>query len=79
MSSMTDPNLVANELARFARNLENFTKTNPGEALYYRFEGILESQIVTLQCCGVITSQGAVKLHEQMAEIVRSKRSEIEV
>nr|WP_245729642.1 hypothetical protein [Pseudomonas benzenivorans] len=75
---MTDPKLKANELARFARNLENFAKTNPGEALYYRFQGILESQIVTLQCCGVITSQGAVKLHEQMAAIVRSMCSEIE-
>jgi hypothetical protein len=71
---MVDENLKASELERFARNLENFAKTNPGEEMYYRFHGILEGQIVTLECCGVITRQGAVKLHQQMAEVVRSKR-----
>lgn len=71
---MTDESLKVSELARFAKNLENFAKTSPEDAMYHRFHGILESQIVTLQCCGVITRQGAVKLHEQMAEVIRAKR-----
>ncbi|CRN68137.1 hypothetical protein PAERUG_P40_Scotland_4_VIM_2_09_12_04144 [Pseudomonas aeruginosa] len=33
---MADENLKASELERFARNLENFAKTNPGEEMYYR-------------------------------------------
>lgn len=72
---MADKSLRASELERFARNLENFAKTNPDEAMYHRFYGILESQIATLKCCGVITSQGAVKLHLQMAEVVHTKKS----
>ncbi|MBL4609326.1 MAG: hypothetical protein JKY58_01505 [Pseudomonas sp.] len=71
---MADNSLKVSELARFARNLENFSKTSSEQAMYHRFHGILESQIVTLQCCGVITSQGAVKLHEQMVEVIRAKR-----
>lgn len=73
---MADESLKARELERFARNLDNFAKTNPGEEMYYRFHGILEGQIVTLQCCGVITRQGAVKLHQQMAEVISSKRQD---
>ncbi|WP_337058296.1 hypothetical protein [Pseudomonas sp. USHLN015] len=71
---MADNSLKVSGLARFARNLENFSKTSPEDAMYHRFHGILEGQIVTLQCCGVITSQGAVKLHEQMLEVIRIKR-----
>lgn len=41
--------------------------------MYHRFQGILESQIVTLQICGVITSQGAVKLNMRMGEARREK------
>lgn len=73
---MADESLKVSELARFARNLENFAKTSPEEAMYYRFHGILESQIATLQCCGVITRQGAIKLHQQMAEVIRAKRDD---
>lgn len=73
---MADETLKDSELKRFARNLENFAKTNPGEEMYYRFHGILEGQIGTLQCCGVITRQGAVKLHQQMADVIRSKRGD---
>jgi hypothetical protein len=72
---MADKSLKASELERFARNLENFAKTNPGEAMYHRFYGILEGQIVTLQCCGVITRQGAIKLHQQMAEVAHANRT----
>jgi hypothetical protein len=36
--------------------------------MYHRFQGMLESQIVTLQICRVITSQGATKLHVRMSE-----------
>jgi hypothetical protein len=72
---MADKSLKVSELERFARNLENFAKTNPDEAMYHRFYGILESQIVTLQCCGVITGPGAVKLHQQMADVVHAKHN----
>lgn len=44
--------------------------------MYHRFRGILESQIVTLQICGVITRQGAIKLHERVAEVIRAKRDD---
>ncbi|WP_339730220.1 hypothetical protein [uncultured Pseudomonas sp.] len=74
---MADESLKVSELERFARNLENFAKTNPGEAMYHRFYGILESQIATLQCCGVITRQGAVKMHQQMAEVVHTKHTPV--
>lgn len=73
---MADDALKDSELARFARNLENFAKLHPEEQLYHRFQGILEGQIVTLQACGVITSQGAVKLHKQVGEVIREKRAE---
>lgn len=55
------------ELARFERNLENWLRLEPNDAMYHRFQGILEGQIVTLQMCDVITKQGATKLHERMA------------
>lgn len=74
---MADAILKDSELARFARNLENFAKTGAGEDMYYRFHGILESQIVTLQNCKVITRHDAMKLHERMAEVIQSKRAEI--
>jgi hypothetical protein len=73
---VADKSLKVSELERFARNLENFAKTNPDEAMYHRFYGILESQVVTLQCCGVITHQGAVKLHQQIAEVVHAKHTQ---
>lgn len=76
---MADKKLKESELERFARNLENFAKTNPDEALYHRFYGILESQIVTLQCCGVITRHNAIKLHLQMAEIAKAKQKNCEL
>lgn len=55
---MANESLKASELARFDRSLDSFAKTSPEEAMYHRFYGILESQIVTLQCCGMITRQG---------------------
>lgn len=74
-NTKVDSALKKSELERFKKNLDNFAKTSPEDALYHRFQGILESQIVTLQCCGVITSQGAVKLHEQMATVIRARRA----
>lgn len=68
--------LKESELARFKRNLDNFAKADPNDAMYHRFQGILESQVVTLQCCGVITHQGAVKLHQQIAEVIHTKRDD---
>lgn len=65
--------LRASEVERFERNLENWLKLEPSDAMYHRFQGILESQIVTLQICGVITSQGAVKLNIRMGEARREK------
>jgi hypothetical protein len=65
--------LRVSEIERFERNLSNWLKLDPAEALYHRFQGILEGQIVTLQICGVITSQGAVKLHVRMSEARRKK------
>ncbi|MDF9778948.1 hypothetical protein [Pseudomonas baetica] len=67
--------LRASELDRFERNLANWSKLDPAEAMYHRFQGILESQIVTLQICGVITNQGAVKLHARMGDAMREKNS----
>lgn len=63
----------ASEVERFERNLANWLKLDPAAAIYHRFQGILEGQIATLQNCGVITSQGAVKLHTRMAEAIREK------
>ena len=65
--------LRASEIERFERNLANWLKMGPDEAMYHRFQGILESQIVTLQICGVITSLGAVKLHVRMGDAKREK------
>lgn len=65
--------LRASEVERFERNLANWLKTDPSDASYHRFQGILESQIVTLQICGVITSQGAVKLSMRMGKARREK------
>jgi len=74
MSAKKPPHpLQASEIERFERNLANWLKTEPVDAMYHRFQGILESQIGTLQICGVITSQRAVKLHVQMAEARREK------
>jgi hypothetical protein len=69
--------LKVSELERFERNLANWLKLDPIEAMYHRFQGILESQIVTLQICGVITSQGAVKLHTRMGNAVREKNAAV--
>ena len=76
---MADKSLRASELERFTRNLENFAKTNLDEAMYHRFYGILEGQVVTLQCCGVVTRQGAVKLHQQIAEVVHAKHTQMKL
>jgi hypothetical protein len=72
MTSKTPPHpLRASEIERFERNLSNWLKLDPSEAMYHRFQGILESQIVTLHICGVITSQGATKLHLRMSDAKR--------
>jgi hypothetical protein len=76
---MADETLKASELERFARNLENFAKTNPDEAMYHRFYGISESQAATLQCCSVITRHSAVKLHQQIAEVVHAKHTQMKL
>ena len=68
--------LRASELERFERNIANWLKLDPAEAMYHRFQGMLESQIVTLQICGVITQQGAVKLLTRMGEAGRDKAAE---
>jgi hypothetical protein len=65
--------LRASEMERFERNLANWLKLDPSDATYHRFQGMLESQIVTLQICGVITRQGAVNLHVRMGEAKREK------
>lgn len=74
MKASEKEELKASELARFERNLENFVKLDPAEAMYHRFQGIVESQIVTLQLCGVITRQGAMKLHARVAEAIQAKK-----
>lgn len=63
--------LQASELERFERNLVNWLKTDPSDAMYHRFQGILESQISTLQICGVISSRSATKLLARMTESMR--------
>ncbi len=65
--------LKASELERFDRNLDNLLKLDPMEAMYHRFHGILESQVVTLQILGVITGQCAVKLHTRIGDAMREK------
>lgn len=67
--------LKVSELERFERNLANWLKLDPAEAMYHRFQGILEGQIATLQICGVITSHGAVKLHTRMGNALRDKNA----
>jgi len=74
MSKGKPQDLKTSELARFERNLENFAKLNPEEALFHRFQGIVESQVVTLQLCGIITQNEAIKLHLRLGEVLRSKR-----
>lgn len=72
MASKKPPHpLRAIEIERFERNLANWLKLDPHQAMYHRFQGMLESQIVTLQICGVITSQGAIKLHVRMGKARR--------
>lgn len=71
---MGSESLKASELERFERNLESFARLDPGEAMYHRYQGILESQIVTLQCCGVISAQRAVLLGQKVAEVVATAR-----
>jgi len=63
----------ASEIERFERNLANWLHLDPAEAMYHRFQGMLESQIATLQICEVITRQGAVKLLTRMGEAKREK------
>lgn len=65
----------ASEIERFEGNLANWLKLDPAEAMYHHFQGILEGQIATLKTCGVITSQGAIKLHTRMAEALREKKA----
>ena len=60
--------LQASEIERFERNLANWLKLDPADAMYHRFQGMLESQIATLQICEVITRHGAVKLLMRMGE-----------
>ncbi|MGL4750825.1 MAG: hypothetical protein ACRCXB_00160 [Aeromonadaceae bacterium] len=67
--------MMESELDRFERNLTQWMKLDPTDATYHRFEGILESQIVTLKICGVITSQRAVKLFARMGEVMREKNA----
>lgn len=74
MAIKTPPHpLRASEVERFERNLANWLKLDPSDAMYHRFQGMLESQIVTLQNCGVITRQGAVNLHARMGKARRDK------
>lgn len=74
--SVSQSALLASELERFERNVANWVKLDPADAMYHRFQGILESQIVTLQSCGVITQQGAVKLHARMGTANRERNAE---
>lgn len=73
-----DHPLKASELERFERNLANWLKLDAADATYHRFQGILEGQIVTLHICGVITSQGAVKLHTRMGDALQKKNGAAE-
>ncbi|WP_241149518.1 hypothetical protein [Pseudomonas viridiflava] len=74
MAAKKPPHLLrTSEIERFEQNLANWLKLAPAEAMYHRFQGVLERQIVTLQICGVITSQGAAKLHIRMSESRRKK------
>lgn len=65
--------LRASEIERFERNLTNWLKLDAADAMYHRFQGMLESQIVTLQICGVITRHGAMKLLMRMGDVRREK------
>ncbi|WP_205897882.1 hypothetical protein [Pseudomonas savastanoi] len=60
--------LQASEIERFERNLAKWVKLDPADAMYHRFQRMLESQIATLQSCQVITRHGAVKLLMRMGE-----------
>lgn len=63
--------LRASEIERFERNLANWLELAPSDAMYHRFQGMLESQIMTLQICGVITRSESLKLLEKMGEARR--------
>ncbi|WP_455921532.1 hypothetical protein [Pseudomonas putida] len=65
--------LRASEIERFERNLANWLKLDPADAMYHRFQGMLESQIVTLQICEVITRHGAVNLLMRLGEARRKR------
>ena len=71
--------LRASEIERFERNLANWLKLDAADAMYHRFQGIPESQITTLQICGVITRQGAVNLLIRMGEARREKDAAADV
>lgn len=60
--------LQVSEIERFERNLANWLKLEPADEMYHRFQGMLESQIATLQICQVITRHRAVKLLMRMGE-----------
>jgi hypothetical protein len=61
------------EVERFEKNLANWLKLDPSDSQYHRYQGMLESQVVTLQNCGVITSQGAVKLLTRMSNAIKDE------
>lgn len=61
------------EVERFEKNLANWLQLDPSDSQYHRYQGVLESQVVTLQNCGVITSQGAVKLLTRMSNAMKDK------
>lgn len=71
--------LRASEIERFERNLANWLQLDAADAMYHRFQGVLESQITTLQICEVITRQGAVSLLMRMSEARREKDEAVEV
>ncbi|WP_080635393.1 hypothetical protein [Pseudomonas asplenii] len=74
MSTKKPPHpMKASELERFECNLANWLKLDSVDATYHRFQGMLEGQIVTLQSCGVISPQAAVRLHARMSEAMREK------
>lgn len=65
----TPPHPLRNsEIERFERNLANWLKCEKGTEDYSRWQGMLESQVVTLQIVGVLTRQGAIKLSVRMWE-----------
>ncbi|MFJ5300870.1 hypothetical protein ACIQAL_30645 [Pseudomonas sp. NPDC088368] len=67
--------LQASEIERFERNLANWLKLDSADAMYHRFQGMLESQIATLQICQVITRHRALKLLMRMGEAELEKEA----